>query len=290
VEALTESDSLQLDKMLNSCAGVGVGGGTGGGTVCGDCDSGYKLTPQPISFGTIPLNKYVKFRTAGKYTCTASSATITTASPDEKIRTALSVESAPLVLTIVDDPGWSKTAAASYADAFKRNCLDDHVASANSLRCFEIAERITYLDTRESLATEVNFYDGRSHGWETGFWDAIQHSSFPRDALRLMTARMQERDFEASAGIIESLTRRDLLADFPDAPQSSPALYHAAALEKLRKYVRLLGSSLLRKSPDVAAESVKTYRFFAEQTYCESQPLISKAERDQALAWAKVKP
>ena len=63
-----------------------------------------------------------------------------------------------------------------------------------------------------------------------------------------------------------------------------PANYHSAAVEKLRKYVRLLGSTLSNKNPDVLLESAKTYRTFAEQDYCERQPLIPREERIQMLS------
>src|SRR5580704_15645131 len=63
-----------------------------------------------------------------------------------------------------------------------------------------------------------------------------------------------------------------------------PANYHSAAVEKLRKYVRLLGSNLSNKNPDVLLESAKTYRTFAEQEYCERRPLIPWEERIQMLS------
>ena len=62
----------------------------------------------------------------------------------------------------------------------------------------------------------------------------------------------------------------------PDAFQSGmPANYRALAVEKLRKYVRLLGNSLSKKNSDVLPESAKAYRTFAEQKYCERESLIS---------------
>jgi len=115
--------------------------------------------------------------------------------------------------------------------------------------------------------------------------EAIQHKSYPADALRLMTNRMQESDVEVSQTVLESLASWDLRFDSPDAFQTAPpAVFYAQAVDKLRKYVRLLGSSLANKNSNVFLESLKTYRIFAEQHYCEQQPLISKKERDQVLA------
>ena len=74
-------------------------------------------------------------------------------------------------------------------------------------------------------------------------------------------------------------------ADAPNAFESGrPATYHAQAVEKLRMYVRLLGGSLKHKNSAVLDESVKTYSNFAEQTYCEAQPLIPTEEQRQVLA------
>src|SRR6185312_16758405 len=148
----------------------------------------------------------------------------------------------------------------------------------------------TYLDTSDSLATEVKWFDGRHHGWDNGFWEAIQHSSHPNEALSLMGARMQERDFEVSTGVLEWLASSELRMELPDAFQSgTPATYHAQAVEKLRKYVRLLGDSLSRKDSTVLSESGKTYRRFAEQKYCEP-PLIPTEEENQVLTGFGTKP
>lgn len=238
----------------------------------------------------VPLNTYVRFRTPGTYTCEASSADITTSPRDEKIRPALLVKSNPVLLTIVNDPGWAHSAAIAYAGAYEKLCRGDDVAENRFLECSDVARRITYLDTADSLATEVKWFDGRNHGWENGFWDAIQHSSHPEEALRLMAARIQEPDFEVSTGVLEWLAGSELRMEVPNAFHSTPATYHAQALEKLRKYVRLLGGSFSQKDPNALSETVKTYRTFAEQKYCEPQSLISRDEQNQALAGVGIRP
>jgi hypothetical protein len=149
----------------------------------------------------------------------------------------------------------------------------------------------TYLDTLESLAKEVKLFDGRSHGWNNGFWDAIQHSSTPEQAVRLMSARIQEPDFEVSQGVLEWLASSALRIEVPGAFESgAPATYHAQAVEKLRMYVRLLGGSLNQKNSTVLNESVKTYSKFAEPTYCEAQPLIPTEEQNNVLAGRAATP
>jgi hypothetical protein len=277
----TSPDDVAFGQILNADCG-GVGFGSGGG--CGDCDGEQPLTTAALTFGIVPLNTYGRFRTPGIYTCQGSSAEITATSRDEKIRKALLVKSNPITLTIVDDPAWARPAAAVYADTYDKLCRGDDVAEHRSLQCFDVAERITYLDTAESLATEVRGFDGRNHGWENGFWDAIRQSSHPHEALRMMTSRVQEPDFQVSTNVLAWLASSELRMEVPDAFQSgTPATYHAQAVEKVRKYVRLLGNSLSKKNSNALPESAKTYRTFAEQKYCEPQSLISTEEQNQAL-------
>src|SRR5260370_29044760 len=274
-------DYVTFGQMLSAPCG-GVGSGFGGG--CGDCDRKYPLTETALTFGVVPRNTSLRFRRPGTYTCEASSADITTASRDEEIRPTLLVNSNPILLTIVNDPGWAHSSALAYAGIYEKLCRGDDVAEHRFLQCSDVARRITYLDTADSLVTEVKWFDGRNHGWENGFWDAIQHSSNPEDALRLIAARMQEPDFEVSTGVLEWLAGSELRTEVPDAFQSgTPAAYHTQAVEKLRKYVRLLGSSLSQKDSNVLSQSVKTYRTFAEQQYCEPHSLIPRKEQNQVL-------
>ncbi len=270
-------------QMLSAtCSGVGAASGGIGG--CRDCDGDVALTNAALAFGVVPLNRYVRFRTPGTYTCQASSAEVTAASRGEKIRPALLIESNPIVLTMVNDPGWAHDAATAYKEAYDKFCRGDDVVEHRVLQCFDIAGRMTYLDTADSLAAEVSAFDGRNHGWANGFWDAIRQSSYPREALRLMKRRIQEPDFQVSTDILEWLANSELKMEVPDAFQSgTPATYHAQAVEKLRKYVRLLGNGLARKNSDVLTDSAKTYRTFAEQEYCEGQSMISKKEQNKVL-------
>jgi len=70
---------------------------------------------------------------------------------------------------------------------------------------------------------------------------AIRKSSYPQQALRLMTLRLQERDFQVSTGLLEWLASSERRMEVPDAFQcSKPAADHDQAVEKLRKYVRLV--------------------------------------------------
>jgi hypothetical protein len=86
--------------LIAPCGGVG---GSAFGA-CADCDGEYLLTEKPLAFGVVPMNEYVRFCTPGTYICQASSAQVTSASRNEKIRPALLVKSNPITLTLVDDP------------------------------------------------------------------------------------------------------------------------------------------------------------------------------------------
>ena len=275
------TDDLAFRKMLYTCGGVGAGSGSG----CGECGGDDALTEQPLNFSGIALNRYVRFRTPGTYTCEASSAEITSTSRDEKTRQALLVKSKPVTLKIVDDPAWSHSTAIALANSFDKLCRGDVAPEKRTPECFAVAQRITYLDTLDSLASEVKFFDNRNHGWETGFWDAIQRSSYPEDAVQRMTARLQEPDFEVSNDVVEWLAVSTLKNESPNAFQASAMeSWHRKAVDTLRIYARLIGKSLAHKDPKVLPESLKTYRRLAEEEYCDTQPLIPLDELNQALS------
>lgn len=276
------------DKFENMLAAPCGGYGGGVASACADCDAELPLGETPINFGPVPLNTLVRFRAPGKYMCVASSADVTNSSKDENLRYALRVDSKPLELRIADDPTWSRSAAATYTSAYGRSCVGNDVPRNNFSACTDLARRITYLDTVDSLATEVARIDGRDHGWDNGFWEAIRHTSSPVDALLLMTARVQEPDFEVSQSTLVWLASSELGIESPDAFETtSPADYHAQAVDKLRKFVRLLAASLSAKQSTVAKETVKTYSFLAQQQYCGGKPLVPQQEQSLVLASMK---
>lgn len=286
-----QSCDVTFDKILMApCGGAGCGFGGGG-------EQGHgwdkALGTEPYIFQAGLLNRFVRFRKPGKYSCQASSADVTIAPRDEKFRPALLVKSNSLILTIVDDPAWSHAAAISYGSAYEKAChsfsVRQDVVRNQALEdrlqhCSELARRLTYLDNVDSLAVEVKEFDGwRTHGWDNSFWEAIATSSQPEQALHLMTARMQDPDFQVS-DVMEWLASSDLKLQVPEAfDGGDPARYHAAAVEAMRKYVRLLGESLSHKDAAVLPDAVKTYRLYAEMNYCEG-PLIPPDEEKQVLA------
>jgi hypothetical protein len=66
--------------------------------------------------------------------------------------------------------------------------------------------------------------------------------------------------------------------------------YHSQAVEKVRTFIRLLGSSLSKKNSNTLPESARTYSMFAKQEFCEGEPLIPKPEEDQIPAASEDAP
>jgi len=268
-------DFDRFEEILAApCDGTGSSGGA----------SGVSTTEHSLdSSGLLmmwKLNEFARFRTMGTYTCIASAADVTTVPPEKGLRQALLLTSNPVALTIVDDPQWSHRAAVTYTESYERLCRSDDVVEHHYHECFNLAERIRYLDTRESLAAEVRMLDGNNHGC-CGFWQAIATSSYPDDALRLMTSRIADADVEVAPWVLESLAVWDMKLETPGAfdDEAVAADYHHEAVEKLAKYVRLLGGSLGKKNADVMDGNVKTYLHFDQQEYCEGRPLIPAAEQ-----------
>lgn len=282
--------NLFQQMLAADCGGMGTGGGIGGG--CAHCQA-IPLEPKPLEFGVTPLNGFVRFRTPGTYSCIASAADVANASDEAKDRHALMVTSNAITFMITDDPTWAHSAATAYAQQYRKLCrVDDTAEHRLPIECFDLARRITYLDSSESLATEVEEFDGRTtHGWDNGFQNAIWQSSHETEAVKLMTRRIQQPDFQVSTDVLLWLAAQQLKMDAPDAFQGGkPETYHSAAIETVRSLVRRTGESLAKKNPDVLVESVKTYRFFAEQQYCAGQTLIPEDERKLVLRGLRFQP
>jgi len=77
----------------------------------------------------------------------------------------------------------------------QKNCGWEGVPNKNFLACSEIAARLADLDTVESVAMKIHFFDGRNHGWDDGFLGAIETTSHrSSEVLRMMTRRIQDPD------------------------------------------------------------------------------------------------
>jgi hypothetical protein len=286
VASSAEASRFQQMLIDPGCR-AGFGGGVGGG--CGDCDQEYSLGSVPVGFGLGYLNRYVRFRQPGVYSCRVTSAQVTTAAREEKIRPALFVKSNWVEIGISDDSAWAHSAALAYAAAYGKDCRGDDVPNKRFGECSAVATRLSYLDTVESVAMEIQFFDGRNHGWDDGLLDAITTTSHRSDALRLLRHRILEPEVDVSDRLLNLLATWSLQADDADAFQSTsaPSDYHDQAKEQLRKYVRLLGTSLAAKNSEVLEKSLKTYQMFAEERSCKGEPLIPDAERAAVLGGVK---
>ncbi len=270
-------DITPLEQILLAPCG-GSGGGSGWG--CSDCDGELTLTTEKRVSESSPLNSHIHFRVGGTYTCEAESTEVTTTRREQEPPPTLLVKSNPITLNMVDDPAWSHSAVANYTGAYDENCRGDDVAEKRPLQCFDIARRITYLDTVESLRAEVIRFDGRVRGWDNGFWEAIRHSSYPEEAVRLMTSRMQEPDFQVTVEVLERLASAELRIEAPEAFQTNaPANYHGQAVEKLRKYVRLLGESLHSKNSDVLRKARRPSDTLRSKTTVKGTRLFQQTSR-----------
>ena len=285
--AASSVESSRFQQMLiEPGCGVGFGGGVGGS--CVDCDEEDPLGSVPLGFGLGHLNDYVRFRQPGD-SCRVTSAQVTTAARDEKIRPALFVKSNRVEITITDDPQSAHSATLAYAAVYDKDCRGDDVASKNFAVCSAVAAGLSYLDTAESVAMEIQLFDGRNHGWDNGFFEAIATTSHRSEAVEMMTRRVQDPDVQVSNFVLRWLAQSAMKADNPDAFESStaPGDFHAQAMEQLRKYVRLLGTSLAHKNPDALEESAKTYQRLAEQRSCKGDPLLPDAELASVLGGFK---
>jgi hypothetical protein len=241
-----------------------------------------------VPFGPVPVTDYVRLSSPGKYTCHATSIQLTSRG-QENVHFLLKSNS--LELTIVDDPEWSRKAALNYGEAFEKSCLGERNTRRNSdssRNCAEIVSRITTLDTPESLELETKYWDGRSDAWDVAFVNAISATNHPREALQLMTRRIQDPDVRVHAYELVQLAMASLDLETSGALESSePAQYHSQAVDKLREYVRLFGSSLASKHPDVVDFDLAAYRDLAEGKDCSGATLIPGEERDRVISAAR---
>ncbi|HET9743601.1 MAG TPA: hypothetical protein VFQ00_12685 [Terriglobales bacterium] len=279
IRSLAHPEFNEFERMLSPCLGPGWSDGYYG------CAEPIPLGVTPVRFPA-PLSRYVRFSAPGRYACVATSTQVGKIAGGNS-GPPLMTKSEPLTFEIVDDPNWSHAAAEAYDQTYAKFCRTDDLKEAQQQRCFDIADRIANLDTIESLATEIKYFDGKQHSWDNGFWTAILATSYPTDGLRLLSERMQAADFQVSAETVKLLAIWDLKAQTPDAfSGAAPALYHEQAVAVLRRYVRLFGRSLRRKKADNLGFSANTYHEIANQQQCGSEPLISQEEQEQTLSAA----
>jgi hypothetical protein len=281
--AVRAQQSRFQEILVDPTCGAGIGGGIGGG--CGDCDGEITLGSSPLRFANWDLNKYVRFSHSGTYSCRATSAQITTAQKEEKYRSALLLQSNLLTVTLTDDPAWAHAEANALGANYRTDCRTIDNFDKRFAHCADIATRLSYLDTLDALAAKIHLLDGINRGWDNGFWESIETTSHLNDAVKLLTGRIQDADVAVSASVLYWLASSATKSEIPDAfqPGAAPSVYYAEATEQLRKYVRLLGSSLAKKNADALSESLQTYKRIAAQPSCSNGPLIPDVERNTVV-------
>ncbi len=282
-----DAQGSRFQQMLIDpvCMGAGIGGSIGGACGDGDCDWEQPLGNSPLRFGSGNLNQYLRFRSSGTYSCRATSAQITTAPKDESDRPALSLQSNLLTITLTDDPAWARAEALALGATYKTDCRDVGAQDKRLRHCADLATKLTYLDSPDALAVKVRFFDGINHGWDNGFWDSISNTSYPDQAVKLMSGRIQAPDVAVSSSVLFWLAASAMKSANPDAfqPGAVPGLYYAQATEHLREFVRLVGTSLASKNADTLPESLKTYQGLADRLSCNGETLIPDGERKAVL-------
>jgi hypothetical protein len=277
-------------KFLHAECGSGAGGGTGGGTGggCSDCNFEGSLGPRAI-LKELVVNRSVQFTHATTYTCTVSDGSVVTAPSAPNYR-AIRLTSQPFTLTLSDDSAWSASALKSVLDGMATEKCSQ--TKLDRVPCTELADRLRYIDTSDSLAAITQFLSNEEKfsSWQHELWLGLFQSRHQDDVIRLLEMRYTDPDFAVTIENMETLTGLRLRKAFPQSFASTAKAedYRTAAVFLLQETLRKLGDSLPGKSPLTKAISAKTYETLASQDFCEKEAIIPEAERKRVLKQAFV--
>ena len=283
-----EKDDGVVDgqKFLHAECGGGVGGGIGGG--CGDCDIEGTLGPRAL-LKELVANRSVQFTRPTNYTCTVTDDSVVTAASAPNYR-AIRLRSRPFTLELSDDSAWSASELKAVLEGIAAEKCS--VTKEDRLPCQELADRLRYLDTSDSLAASTQFLNNEQKlaTWQRELWLGLFQSRHQDDVIRLLEMRFTDPDFAVTVENMETLTGIRLRKAFPQAFASiaKPEDYRTAAVFLLQETLRKLGESLSGKSPLTKATSAKTYEGLASQNFCEKEAVIPAAERKRVLKQASV--
>jgi hypothetical protein len=294
--------------LIANCMGYGISGGASG--VCADCGGRLMLGREPIRF-PYALNYRFTIAKPGHYTIAARAGNIVLSNAASEQEKALEVTSKPLEIEILRDENWASqqlAQAVSSFEAAKRNYQLERwderpVASLQGdelMRETKIAKEmndaaqvIRFLDTEESLAQAVRFYDGSLTlaGYANPFWNAVLESSHRKLAVKLLADRMLGEDFLASEDFVDVLTAMSIQQEQPevfnrgdDAARKQLSL---RTVEILKGYVLGLGKSLAAKEPAAREAGAKTFEHYAAQKYCSNEALIETGVAREILLRAR---
>jgi hypothetical protein len=283
-----EADDGVVDghRFLHAECGAGVGGGIGGG--CADCGIEGVLGPQSI-LKELVVNQRLQFTRPTTYTCTVTDNSVVTAASAPEYR-AMRLTSQPFTLELSDESAWSAKALKSALDAIAAEKCNP--VKEERVRCLELADRLRYLDTPDSLAAITQFLsnEGKFSPWQQQLWLGLYQSRHQDDVIRLLEMRFTDSDFAVTVENMETLTGIRLRKAFPQAFDKSarPEDFRTPAVFLLQETLRKLGESLPGKSPLTKQISAKTYESLATQDFCEKEAIIPEAERKRVLKQASI--
>jgi hypothetical protein len=302
IDRIQDPGDRSAFSILHINCASGVGGGVGGGTE----DSAWPIKAAPIHFPRI-LTQQFQITQPGHYSIHATATNVVLA-PRTENSAPITLASNVLEIEVVDDPQWSHATLITAMDRFD-HARDRYVAQGWDGLAFDkinaddldkqmnlgmemqnAAETMSLLDTEESLTEIVRRYDGTPTGvdfYRHVFLSGIVRSRHGSMAISLLSQRMLDPDFSASERFIDQLTAMTLQDQFPRAFADKSAVSKQGlfpeAREVLREYVLALGKALQNKTVTALEPSMKTFRYYAGRSFCNSQALISENLAQQII-------
>jgi hypothetical protein len=295
LECTPKADAIDRDsndglvsgtKFLHAECGVGSGGGIGGG--CAHCGIEGTLGPNAI-LKELMVNRVLQFSRPTSYSCTVTDSSVVTAASAPQYR-AVQLKSHPFTLELSDDSSWSAAELKSVLDGIaSEKCRP---VKEERVGCLELADRLRYLDTPDSLAAITQFLsnEDKFSQWQHALWLGLFQSQHQDDVIRLLEMRFTDPDFAVTVENMEELTGIRLRKAFPQAfaESAKPEDFRTPAVFLLQETLRKLGDSLPGKSPSTKSVSARTYEALASQDFCEKEAIIPEAERKRVLKQASV--
>ena len=308
IDRLQNTGGVSAEPILiANCSGHGLLGVAGGS--CADCESRWVLGREPLRF-RYGLNYRFTITEPGSYKLLAHAGNIALSDTPSNEERALEVTSNSIEIDVERDEGWSseqlRVAPAKFEVARRSYLLERWDERSQSLdhpeetvRRTEIgkemndaAEVIRFLDTEESLGQVIRLYDGLTNlaTYENPFWKAILETSHRKLAVRLLADRMLKEDFIVSRDLVDVLTAMSIQQEQPETfdheGESSRKQLSSRTREILKDYVLSLGKSLPSKEGKAREVGIKTFEYYAGQSYCTGEPLIAENLANEILKHA----
>ena len=298
IDRLQDTGRVSVEPILiANCTGYGISGAAMG--ACGDCDGRWLLGREPLRF-PYALNYRFTITEPGHYKMAARAGNIVLSDAPSNEEKALEVASNSIEIDVVRDEGWSseqlRLAVGKFEVAQRSYLLErwdersqfwDHPEEI--VRRTEVgkemndaAQVIRFLDTEESLGQAVRLYNGSANlaTYENPFWKAILETSHRKLVVKLLTGRMVVEDFIVSRDFLDVLTAMSIQQEQPETFDheggSSRKQLSSRTREILKDYVLSLGKSLPSKEGKAREVGIKTFEYYAGQSYCTGEPLIAE--------------